>query len=151
MILEHTHIDLAKNKLQEVGLKITIPRLAIYAVLMNSKDHPTAEKLQEHLQSQYSTISLATIYKNLDILVANGLVSKVKSIDGYYRYDPKTAQHSHIYCENTNEIIDFEDPELDQILTHYFQKKQINNIKINNISLQINAEKLNLKRKISIQ
>jgi Fur family peroxide stress response transcriptional regulator len=108
----------------------------------NFLSHPTAEEVYAHVYQSLPGISLGTVYKTLDTLVQNQLITKLQSETGSFRYDSNTNSHSHIYCTNTNEIIDFEDPDLQEILRKYFAQKNIRDVKIQDIRLQIYAEKI---------
>ncbi len=59
--------------------------------------------------------------------------------------------HSHIYCSNTQEIIDFEDAELEELLKDYFKKQQVDNFEIKSFSLQLTGKKVEADKKISIK
>ena len=150
MVIKISHSEI-KEKIIHAGLKATHQRIVIYAALMQMCDHPTAEKIFENIAAANPSISMGTLYKTLDHLVAVNLIAKVKSDEGSYRYDANVDNHNHIYCTNTNEILDYEDHELDVILEEYFKNKKIKNLKITDIRLQINGERLDLKKAISIQ
>lgn len=137
--------------LSGAGLKATQQRMVVYqALLKTMNQHPTAERIFEVVRPQNPSISLGTVYKTLDIFVSNGLAGKVASDAGFMRYDINMEQHSHIYCSNTQEIIDYHDDELDQLIQQYFEKKNIRNLKIKNIHVQINGLKEDPAQKIEI-
>jgi Fur family transcriptional regulator, peroxide stress response regulator len=140
-----------KNKLAENGLKSTQQRIVIFNSVYHSLSHPSAEKIYDEVKMDNPSISLATVYKTLDTLIEAGLVNRVMNEDGTMRYDANLNAHNHIYCTNTKEIIDYEDPELTQLIQDYFQRKQIKNLKIKEISVQINGEKVEPLEKISIK
>ena len=50
------------------GLSVTHQRLAIFEALASSREHPSAERLHRAVQRRISTLSLATVYKNLEAL-----------------------------------------------------------------------------------
>jgi Fur family transcriptional regulator, peroxide stress response regulator len=129
-----------KEKLSGHGLKVTSQRLVIYQSLLRRDDHPSAEIIFDRIRYDHPSISLATVYKTLDTLVASGLVKKVKTGDDLLRFDAKTENHSHLYCSSTNQIIDYEDDELHAILADYFTRKKLDNFKISDFQLQINGE-----------
>jgi len=131
-----------REKLSSVGLKATQQRMVVYQALMQTMNqHPTAERIFEVVRPHNPTISLGTVYKTLDTFVSNGLAGKVASDAGFMRYDVNMEQHSHIYCTNTQEIIDYHDEGLDELIQQYFRKKNIKNLKISNIHVQINGLK----------
>ena len=63
--------------LRNNGYKVTPQRLAIYEALCATKEHPKAETLFVKLQPSYPTMSLATVYKTIDIL------KKIEKQTGY--------------------------------------------------------------------
>lgn len=149
MAKEVTYQDL-QILLKEAGLKVTSQRLFILEALHNL-NHPSAEDIYGYVSPKLPGLSLGTVYKSLDTLVSNNLAAKVHSDGGNFRYDCHTHSHNHIYCSNTREIFDFEDPELKSILENYFSRKHINNIRIKDIRLHISAEKINPDKEIKIK
>lgn len=67
--------------------------------------HASSENLINYIQSNYSNISLATIYRNLGILMDDNMVKKVK-LDGIDVYETVKAKHFHFVCKHCGEIID---------------------------------------------
>ena len=139
-----------KAKLAEFKLKGTHQRIVIYEALL-ILNHPSAENIFERIKINSPSISLGTIYKTLDTMVASGLAVKVSSEDGNMRYDANMGSHNHIYCINTKEILDYEDEELNQVIENFFKTKNIENLKIKDIRLQIHGEKIDPSREVSIK
>jgi Fur family peroxide stress response transcriptional regulator len=139
-----------KAKLAEFKLKATHQRIVIYEALLKL-NHPSAESIFDQIKIVAPSISLGTIYKTLDTMVISGLAVKVSSEDGNMRYDANMGSHNHIYCFNTKEIMDYEDEELNQLIEEFFRKKHIENLKIKDIRLQINGEKIDLNKEVSIK
>ena len=133
---KHTHM-LINEKLREKGLKVTPQRIAIYNAVVSLKNHPTAENVVDTIRKDHPSISIATIYKVLNVLVEKGLLKKVKSEKDVMRYDAMLEHHHHLYCSNTDRIEDYEDEQLDELVKDYFKKKKIKNFKINDFKLQI--------------
>ena len=44
-------------------IKVTPQRMAVYAVLKQTKEHPNVEMIYKKLKPNYPAISLATVYK----------------------------------------------------------------------------------------
>lgn len=147
---QYTHQSL-QLALKEKGMKATVQRLVTLKELLQCSSHPTAEELHTRITISNPTISLATVYKTLDTLVENNLASRVHTTDGYMRYDGNTNSHNHIFCSNTNEIIDYEDKDLSRLLIEYFNKKAVKNLKIEDIQVQINGKKINTEKDILIK
>ena len=144
-------LDSITSALSEKGLKATQQRIVVYRAVLESKDHPTAELVYESIKKNNPTISLATVYKTLETLAESRLINKVSTPQGSMRYDGVTERHNHIYISNTNEILDFEDSELREILQQYLNKKNFYNLNITDVKLQIKGEKIDPGKGISIK
>src|SRR4030042_6317011 len=101
-----------RNKLIEKGLKVTPQRITILEAIIKLNNHPTAENIIEYIRKNHPNISVATVYKVLDALVANELIKKVKTERDIMRYDAVMENHHHLYCSESNRIEDFFDKEL---------------------------------------
>lgn len=143
-------LDIATKAIAEKGLKITHQRIVVFQAIMGSDKHPTAEQIFELLKEKNPSISLATVYKTLETFVDNQMINKVSTPQGTMRYDARTDNHNHIYISNTNEILDYEDEELKEILLNYLNKKNFSNLNITDFKLQIRGKKLDPKAGISI-
>ena len=93
---------------KEKKLKLTPQRLAVYKYLMSTKEHPSAEAIYKAIQTEYPTMSLATVYKTLDAFVQNGLVQQLNLGEDSYRYDADTSPHSHMQCTVCKSVEDIE-------------------------------------------
>jgi Fur family peroxide stress response transcriptional regulator len=133
-------ISQIKDKLVEKGLKVTPQRIAILEAIYTLRNHPTAEMIMDYIKDTHPGIASATVYKVLDALVENRLIKRVKTEKDRMRYDGIVENHHHIYCSESEEIQDYMNEELDQLLTAFFQKNEINDFKIEEIKLQINGK-----------
>lgn len=100
------------------GLKATPQRLAICNYILESKDHPTAEKIYLKIKKTHKTISIATVYKNLALLKELGLISELNFDNTHSRYDPNQNVHVNIICPKCDNITDYES----DILEDFWQK-----------------------------
>ena len=148
----HTQLSLEeiKNKLTEFGMKATHQRIVVYNALQQMYIHPSAEEVYTIIHNDNPSISLATVYNTLDSFVDAKLIAKVSSQEGKSRYDFNTHHHHHIYVTNTDEIIDYHDAELQELIEAYLKKKNISNLTIQELQLHIKAEKINPSKKIDI-
>lgn len=124
-------------KLIEKGLKVTPQRIAILEAIIKLNNHPTAENIVEFIRQNHPNISVATVYKVLDAFVENQLIKRVTTEKDVMRYDAIMEKHHHIYCSDSDRIEDFVDEELNELLSKYFENKQIHGFKIEDIKLQI--------------
>jgi Fur family peroxide stress response transcriptional regulator len=132
-----------RNKLTEKGLRITPQRLSIFEAIIMLQNHPTAEDIIAFIRQDQPNIATGTVYKVLDSLAENGLISKVKTEKDIMRYDAMMVNHHHLYCIDSDKIKDYVDEELDELISGYFAKKEITGFKIEDIKLQINGQFIN--------
>ena len=69
-------------------------------------DHPTAEELYTYVKQLHPAISLATVYRNLSLLVSRGQIRKVLTNNSAVRFDKTLTEHFHIICRNCGKISD---------------------------------------------
>jgi Fe2+ or Zn2+ uptake regulation protein len=79
-------------------LRMTHQREIILDELNRSKTHPTADELYWSIKMKMPRISLATVYRNLEILSGAGLIQKLEVSGRQKRFDWNPAQHNHIFC-----------------------------------------------------
>jgi len=94
--------------LKEYGLKLTPQRLAIIEYLKNNKNHPSAEDIYNALKEKFPSMSFATVYNTLEVLVEKGLIKELHIDSSKRRFDPFTHQHHHFKCRSCGRIIDIE-------------------------------------------
>ena len=99
--------DTIVKNLRENDNKLTPQRLAIAKILSSSKGHPNVEKIYEHLQDDFPTMSMATVYRNVMLMKSLGQVLELGFPDGSNRYDGnKPYPHPHVICVECKKIID---------------------------------------------
>ncbi|WP_105209100.1 Fur family transcriptional regulator [Streptococcus suis] len=99
--------------LKEKGVRITSTRKAVIAYIIESDDHPSAEMIYQDLLPDYPSMSLATVYNNLKLLLEEGFVTEIKRTnDNTTYYDFMGHDHLNIICEVCGKITDFMDIEL---------------------------------------
>ena len=129
-----------KEKLVEKGLKVTPQRMAILEAIYTLANHPTAEMIMNYIKDTHPGIASGTIYKVLDVLIENQLIKRVKTEKDIMRYDGVLDNHHHLYCYESEEIKDYLNEDLDQLLTDYFIQNGIENFEIKEIKLQIKGK-----------
>lgn len=87
-------------------MKYSRQRELIKSVLAKRLDHPTAEDIYQEIHDIEPTISLATVYRNLNLLADNGEIRKIKFQGTSDRFDPITAEHFHFVCNNCGKVKD---------------------------------------------
>ena len=94
--------------LESSGLRSTKQREHVFSVILEKRDHPTADEIYARARSEMPTISLATVYNCLETLVESGLIRQVNFEREPTRYCPNLTQHAHFYCKESGEIVDIE-------------------------------------------
>lgn len=101
----------------------TKQRQIVLDAVINRCDHPTVEQIHNDVQERDKSISLGTVYRNLAILSEEKKILNIKLSDGD-RYDLRTDNHSHFYCEKCKGVYDIEsgyDSSLDKKLNNGFK------------------------------
>src|SRR5689334_7485422 len=96
--------------LDRAGWRYTRQRAAVFDYLRSMKSHPTAEEVYLAVRRQLPKISLATVYKALEALVASRLADKFTTGDGPARYDCHSDAHYHFRCLDSGDIHDLPTP-----------------------------------------
>lgn len=108
--LEDADLEIYQETLTELKdrqIRLTDTRKAIIAYLIASHDHPSAERIYQDLLLAYPSMSLATVYNNLKVLVDEGFVSELKlPQDNTSHYDFLGHQHPHVICQDCGKIVD---------------------------------------------
>ncbi len=98
--------DRLRDALETHGHRFTEQRGAVHRFLAGTDSHPTAEDVFHGVREELPAISLATVYKNLETLVACGMALKLAYSDGSSRYDGRTDPHHHARCEHCGTVRD---------------------------------------------
>jgi Fur family peroxide stress response transcriptional regulator len=94
------------ERLATGGLRSTSQRRQVYDVLLQKRDHPTAEEVFIRAKTAMPDISMATVYNCLDALVKCGLVRLVVLDRGATRYCPNMEEHCHYHCAECGAVFD---------------------------------------------
>jgi Fur family peroxide stress response transcriptional regulator len=89
------------------GLRITHQRLEVIRELACTTHHPDADEVFRAVRQRVPTISLDTVYRTLNALVAHGLVERIEAA-GAARFDPDGSAHHHFVCMQCGHIIDID-------------------------------------------
>ncbi|MBN1290766.1 MAG: transcriptional repressor [Candidatus Latescibacteria bacterium] len=85
-------------------------RNRILEILKNTTIHPTAGWIYNTLKNEFPDLSMGTVYRNLNILLEQGLIKKIDFGSTFDRFEAYTEPHYHFICENCNAIIDLDFP-----------------------------------------
>ena len=83
-------------------------RESILQALKNGQLHPTVDDVYSTVRENFPRISLATVYRNLDLLCRMGKIAKIESPGCPARYDYTITNHFHVKCRNCGKIADID-------------------------------------------
>ncbi len=118
------------EQLKACDIRPTPQREVVLKVILEKRDHPTADEIFARVKAQMPTISLATVYNCLETLVTCGIVRQVNLERAPTRYCPNLHEHAHFHDEQTGKIHDVDLPDdfvtrLRQILPDGFDARSI--------------------------
>ena len=93
------------NLLKEYDLKVTPQRVAIVEELYKN-GHMNIDDLYKKLLSKFPSVSLATIYKNINAMVEKVFLSEVKIPNTKSVYEFVKTEHAHLVCSSCGYIED---------------------------------------------
>jgi Fur family peroxide stress response transcriptional regulator len=102
--------------LRKKGYKATPQRIAICRFALHNRDHPTARRIYEEVKKLHPTISLATVYKTLQILQQLDMLQELDFPQAQARFDSYMKPHVNLVCLRCGKIRDFDDPTAREIV-----------------------------------
>lgn len=101
MLTQQELVELLRNW----SVRITPQRLAIAESVLNSTDHPTVQQIYERVRDHFPSMTLATIYSTLGVLVRSGLVQELP-FQKMSRYEPNMDPHVNLVCIQCETVMD---------------------------------------------
>ena len=127
------------NRIREAGLKLTPQRKAVYEAMIELR-HAPIETIISFVQSKDKEITLSTVYRILESFCKANLLSLVCHPEtGKCYYDITVQEHHHMF--DGPQIMDYDDPELTQLIRQYLADKQLDSTDIDKIQVQITLNK----------
>ena len=87
-------------------IRMTSQRRVILEELMKADSHPSADEVYEMVRKVLPKVSLATVYRNLEILSEGGLIRKIEMTGSQKRFDAITTPHYHVRCTECGRVAD---------------------------------------------
>jgi Fur family peroxide stress response transcriptional regulator len=89
-----------------MAIKHSRQRTALLSLLRSVTNHPSAEWLYLNLKQEFPNISLATVYRNLNLLESTGELLRIDVGTGTDHYDGNPLLHYHFVCKTCSSILD---------------------------------------------
>ena len=131
-----SNLNIYTEKLRQSGLRPTRQRLKICEVLFSPENtfHFTIKDLTKIIEEKLSEkISLATVYNTVHAFKKKGYLKEISINSDKSYFDTNTTDHQHFFDEDTSELIDCGEDEIDSINI----KKNITGKKIQSVEVLI--------------
>jgi Fur family peroxide stress response transcriptional regulator len=114
--------------LRKKGYKATTQRIAVCRFALRSRDHPTAQRIYNEVREMHPTVSLATVYKTLRILMEHGLIQELDLPRSQARFDSYAEPHVNLVCMRCGNIQDFDDKTAKEMVERVATKAEFTRI-----------------------
>jgi Fur family peroxide stress response transcriptional regulator len=95
------YIELLKSS----QIKVTPQRLAIVE-LMDEYGHISVRDIFTKIQTNFPSLSLATVYKNINAMVENHFIKELKIVGQDAKYELIKEEHAHMICKSCGKVED---------------------------------------------
>ncbi|PDH21495.1 MAG: transcriptional repressor [Pelagibacterales bacterium MED-G42] len=122
------------NKLRISGLRPTKQRIKICEILFNREKtfHFTINDLSKMISEKLNEkISLATIYNTIHAFKKKGYLKEISINSDKSYFDTNTSIHHHFYDEDTNQLIDCNEDDINEVkINNNLTGKKINSVEV---------------------
>jgi len=102
--------------LRQAGLRLTVQRRAICRYLAESDEHPTVQDIYQALKPRYPSLSLATVYNTVDLLVQLGAIHALGTAgDDAVHYDADVSPHVNLACIRCHRVVDLPSTQVQEL------------------------------------
>lgn len=102
-------------KCAAAGVKMTGQRRVVLQVLAEAADHPSVESLFDRAKILDPSISMATVYRTLNLLDEMELVDRREFRQNFARFEVNAEHHHHLVDLDTGAVIEFQNEKLEQL------------------------------------
>ena len=105
---------LMEKALRRAHVRVTRQRAALLRVIASSEDHPDATELHARAEAAGADVSLATVYRTLTTLMAQGVIEKLEFEGEPARWEAADQHHhDHMIDVETGAVIEFADDRIE--------------------------------------
>ena len=87
-------------------MKYSKQRELIFQAVREYPCHPSADEIYSKLKQTQPSLSLGTVYRNLNLLSEQGLIAKIRVPNGSDRFDGEIKKHYHMLCSECGRLFD---------------------------------------------
>lgn len=97
------------NTLRSRGRRLTPQRRVILETLERARHHTTADDVARRVGERFPGVNASTVYRTLELLEGEGLVTHTHFDDGVTRWHLASAErHQHLVCRGCGEELELE-------------------------------------------
>jgi len=123
--------NIRKNKNEMKGRPVTSQRKLLLDLIRKSGVHISAKELYRRASRRNESISLATVYRSLQLFKELGLVEERRLGQVFCTYEMKdSAEHQHLVCRSCGRVIEFESPLIRKLVKALKQEHGFNLTKV---------------------
>lgn len=109
------------NRLEQLcverGFKMNEKRRIILDVLDQAHDHPSVDDVYKRVVTRDRNISIATVYRTINILADAGLLTRLTLGGGKSRYEEtQDEHHEHLIDVRSGAVVEFRNPEIAELI-----------------------------------
>jgi len=114
-----------RQYLRKRGLRFTPEREAILREAFSTHDHFDVNDIFTKLREKGSRVSMATVYRTLNLLVEAGLLREIITEERHKHYEHiyGHAHHDHLFCIKCGKVINFEEPRIERLQQEVCEKE----------------------------
>lgn len=129
--------------LRQQGLKMTAQRRRMVEIVLAQPGHFSADDLHARLRQQGEHLSLATVYRSLQVLEAAGILEGHDFDDGQRRYERllERAHHDHMVCIDCRLVVEFQNDAIERLQEKVASAHQFR-IREHHLTLYVACEQL---------
>jgi Fe2+ or Zn2+ uptake regulation protein len=121
-----TEVDHLRDLFHGEGRRLTSQRRLVLEALEASVTHLDAEALHDQVKSCDPDISLATVYRTLNVLKEMGLVEEHRLGEGHSHYEAaRSSPHYHFICAQCGKVIEFDTPLVGQAAVQLSEREGV--------------------------
>ncbi|MDO5613732.1 MAG: Fur family transcriptional regulator [Paracoccus sp. (in: a-proteobacteria)] len=114
--MDKARAERMEQALRDAGVRVTRQRAALLRVLAAVDDHPDATELHARAEAAGAGVSLATVYRTLTTLRAQGVIDKLEFQGEPARWEPADQKHhDHMIDVDSGAVIEFTDDRIERL------------------------------------
>jgi Fur family ferric uptake transcriptional regulator len=108
MVTKERSLNSEHKALRSAGFRLTSQRALILEIISQGRGHLDADEVYRLARERQPSISLSTVYRNLQALKKLGLVKELHFDESHHHYEAKpSSEHHHLVCLGCGKIVEF--------------------------------------------